>query len=252
MTARGKQFYNYGLILEISKRFRIGANGNRNLPIFKNSRMGMNVEKENTEIDSESQADTTVLPEGEAVSEAIGEEAGTADEGNLTGDAGDASDLLKNLDEAQAQAREFQDRLLRVVADQENYRKRAVREREQMRRFGAMPLIEDFLPVVDNLLLGLETARQHPEASAVTEGFSMVVTQIESILKKHSVEPIAPCEGDPFDPNVHDAVAHSPDEKVGEGKIITVTRGGYMLHDRLIRPASVVVSSGPPEAVEGE
>jgi len=80
----------------------------------------------------------------------------------------------------------------------------------------------------------------------------MVVTQIESILKKHSVEPIAPGEGDLFDPNVHDAVAHSSDEKVGEGKIITVTRGGYMLHDRLIRPASVVVSSGPPEAVEGK
>ena len=195
----------------------------------------MNAEKEKPDVDCEEAAEANAAADEGAVEETILEEP-----------EGESSELLKKLDEAQSQAREFQDRLLRVVADQENYRKRAVREREQMRRFGATALIEALLPVVDNLQIGLETAHQHPEASAVTEGFSIVATQIENVLKEYGVKQVSPMEADPFNPNVHEAVAHQPHEEISEGNVILATRKGYLLHDRLIRPASVVVSSGTP------
>ena len=160
-------------------------------------------------------------------------------------------ELLKKLDEAQAEARENQDRYLRAVAEQENFRKRVVRDKEQLRKYGAALLLEDMLPILDSLARGLELAGKHPEAKPVADGFSMIFSQLQSLLKQHGVIEINP-QGEKFDPHFHEAVAHHASEEVEEGKVMAVTRMGYRLHDRLSRPASVVVSSGgsKPETEE--
>ena len=152
-------------------------------------------------------------------------------------------DLIKKLDEVQGEAEDNKNLYLRAIADLENFRRRAVRDKEESRRLATEALIEDVLPALDNLVLGLEAAKQHPEAKPVTEGFSMVLTQLESILQEHGIKEINPVD-EKFQPDFHECVAHEPSKKYKEGKIISVIRKGYLLHDRLVRPASVIVSSG--------
>ena len=161
----------------------------------------------------------------------------------------DTGSLLKALEEAQAKALEDHDRYLRAVAEQENYRKRVVREKEHLRKYGTASFLEDFLPVLDNLMLGLDTARRHPEAKPVTDGLAMVLSQLEGVLKDNGVTSIDP-EGEPFDPNLHDCVQQVASDEVEEGKVMAVARKGYRLHDRLLRPATVVVSTGPKDSSE--
>ena len=152
-------------------------------------------------------------------------------------------DLMKRLDEVQGEAEENKNLYLRAIADLENFRRRAVRDKEESRRLATEALIEDMLPALDNLVLGLEAAKQHPETKPVTEGFSMVLTQFESILQQHGIKEINPVD-EKFHPDFHECVAHEPSKKYKEGKIISVIRKGYLLHERLVRPATVIVSSG--------
>ena len=161
----------------------------------------------------------------------------SVEEGNELGS------LLKTLEEAQINASENRDRYLRSVAEHENFRKRVVREKEQLLKYGMGSFVEDLLPALDSLVLGLETARRHPEAKAVTDGFAMVLSQLEGVLKANEVIPIEP-EGETFDPNLHDCVQQIASDEVEEEKVLTVIRKGYRLHDRLLRPATVVVSTG--------
>lgn len=182
----------------------------------------------------------------EPVGEAVPEEAEVEEPQVLDEKEELQDDLLKKLDESQAQVRELQDRFLRAAAEQENFRKRTLRDKEQMRKYAVAPFVEDLLPVIDSLSIGLDSARNHPEAAPVTEGFAMVMTQLQNALQQHGVVEIDP-EGEDFDPNLHDGLAHQPSDSVPEGKVLAVTRKGYRLHDRLLRPASVVVSSGPAE-----
>lgn len=160
-----------------------------------------------------------------------------------TGAESSVEELMKRLDEVQAEAEENKNLHLRAIADLENFRRRAVRDKEESRRLATEALIEDILPALDNLFLGLEAAKQHPEAKPVTDGFSMVLTQIESILQQHGIKEINPLN-EKFQPDFHECVAHEASKKYKEGKIISVIRKGYLLHDRLVRPASVIVSSG--------
>ena len=155
------------------------------------------------------------------------------------------SGLLKKLDEAVAEANANKERYLRTVADLENYRKRAVREKEEARKQAASSLMEDLLPVLDNFQLGLKSAEMHEGGGAFAEGFRMVLKQLESTLTENGLTPIQP-EGEVFDPNYHESVAHLSHNEVPEGHVIEVQRVGYRLQERLLRPASVVVSSGPP------
>ena len=155
------------------------------------------------------------------------------------------SELLKKLDEAVAEANANKERYLRTVADLENYRKRALREKEEARKQAASSLMEDLLPVLDNFQLGLQSAEMHEGGGAFAEGFRMVLKQLESTLTENGLTPIQP-EGEVFDPNYHESVAHLSHGEVPEGHVIEVQRVGYRLQERLLRPASVVVSSGPP------
>ena len=135
-------------------------------------------------------------------------------------------------------------RYLRAVADLENYRKRITREKQEIIRSAAANVVESLLPVLDNMKLGLQAAENHPEAKDVTYGFKMVDDQLKKSLSEQGLEELLP-DGEPFDPNLHECIAHQPSDDVKEDFIIQTVRSGYRLNDRLIRAANVIVSSGP-------
>lgn len=153
------------------------------------------------------------------------------------------------LEKAQAEAAEMKTRYLRSVADMENYRKRIAREKQEIIRSAAANVIESLLPVLDNMKLGLQAAENHPEAKDVTIGFKMVDDQLKRSLSEQGLEELMP-NGETFDPNLHECIAHQPSEEVEEDKVIQTVRAGYRLNERLIRAASVIVSSGPAKTEE--
>lgn len=137
------------------------------------------------------------------------------------------------------------DRYLRAVADLENFRRRTVREKDELRQFATSRVLEDLLPVMDNLGLGLTAAKQ-PGADVATlaDGVEMVLNQLKSALGTHGLKEISPL-GQSFDANFHESLSAQPSATVPEGNVVTVVRTGYSLNGRLLRPASVIVSSGP-------
>jgi len=143
----------------------------------------------------------------------------------------------------QADLDRFRDLALRSQADFENYKKRAAREKEQAVKYANSALLERLMPVVDNFELGLEAARGEGESSPVFSGMSMVLKQLMDFLTEQGLQPID-ATGQKFDPNLHEAIAHEPSDQFSEGIVIRQTRRGYRMKDRLLRPSSVVVSSG--------
>ncbi len=139
----------------------------------------------------------------------------------------------------------YKDAALRARADLDNYRKRVAREKEEAIRYANNSLIEKLLPILDNFELGLDAARNASDAAGIIQGLEMVRKQLEDFLRENGVE-VVNAVGDAFDPNLHEAVAHEPNGEVADGSVIRQIRRGFKLKDRLIRPASVVVSKGPP------
>lgn len=162
-----------------------------------------------------------------------------------------APSLDEQLAAARAEATANHERYLRAVADMENFRKRTLREKDELRQFAASSVMEDLIPVMDNLGLGLTAARQQGqgEAKSIADGVAMVLEQLKSTLARHGLKEINPL-GQPFDPHWHDCISHQPDAQVPAESVSQVVRLGYSLNSRLLRPASVVVSSGP--ATESE
>ena len=152
---------------------------------------------------------------------------------------------LTELEKAQIEASEMKSRYLRSVADMENFRKRITREKQELLRSAAAGVVESLLPVLDNMKLGLQAAEQHPDAKDVTIGFKMVEDQLKKILEEQGLKELIP-NGESFDPNLHECVAHQPSDTVDEDKIIETVRAGYQLNERLLRAANVIVSSGAP------
>lgn len=150
---------------------------------------------------------------------------------------------LTELEKAQAEASEMKSRYLRSVADMENYRKRITREKQELLRSAAAGVVESLIPVLDNMKLGLQAAEQHPDAKDVTVGFKMVEDQLKKSLGEQGLKELIP-NGESFDPNLHECVAHQPSDSVDEDKIIETVRAGYQLNERLLRAANVIVSSG--------
>jgi len=149
-------------------------------------------------------------------------------------------------DGLQADLDRFRDLALRSQADFENYKKRAAREKEEAIKYANSSLLEKLIAIVDNFELGLEAARAEGEKSPVFSGMSMVLKQLMDFLADSGLQPID-AAGRKFDPNLHEAIAHEPSDEVAEGTVIRQMRRGYKLKDRLLRPSSVVVSSGPAE-----
>lgn len=147
---------------------------------------------------------------------------------------------------AKKEAAGHYDRYLRAMADLENYRRRVIREKEELRLFAVSSLLLDLLPVLDNLHLGLGAARQQTEAKAVAYGVTLALEQFRGVLVRHGLKEINP-EGEKFDPHLHESISHQASAEMPEEHVLQVVRVGYMLNGRLLRPASVVLSSGPAE-----
>jgi molecular chaperone GrpE len=143
----------------------------------------------------------------------------------------------------QADLDRFRDLALRSQADFENYKKRAAREKEEAIKYANSSLLEKLIAIVDNFELGLEAARAEGEKSPIFSGMSMVLKQLSDFLAENGLEPID-ATGKKFDPNLHEAIAHEPSNEFPEGTVIRQMRRGYKMKDRLLRPSSVVVSSG--------
>ena len=145
----------------------------------------------------------------------------------------------------------LKDRLLRLQADFDNFRKRTLREKNDLYQRANMDLLQEILPVLDHFELGLNMAEQHKVEKAVIDGLKLVYDQFQNTLKKFGVAPIE-TEDQAFDPTVHEAVTHIPSEEQPADTIIAVTRRGYRLGEQLLRASQVVVSSGPAEKPAAE
>jgi molecular chaperone GrpE len=143
----------------------------------------------------------------------------------------------------QADLDRFRDLALRSQADFDNYKKRATREKEEAIKYANSSLLERLIAIVDNFELGLSAARNEGEKSPVFSGMSMVLKQLTDFLADNGLQPID-AEGQKFDPNLHEAIAHEASDNVPEGVVVRQMRRGYKMKDRLLRPSSVVVSSG--------
>ena len=136
------------------------------------------------------------------------------------------------------------DRYTRAVADMENFRKRTLREKEELRLYATSGLMEDIVPILDNLGLGLGAAKQQTDVKSIVNGITLTLEQFKSTLSRHGLKEVNPA-GQKFDPNFHECISHQPSAEVAEENVIQVVRLGYTLNGRLLRPASVIVSSGP-------
>ncbi len=146
-----------------------------------------------------------------------------------------------------AERDDMRDRFMRALADAENTRKRADRDRREAENYAGAKLARDMLPVHDNLKRALEVATddQKEISAALLEGVELTMRELLSVFKKHGIEPIEPQVGDRFDPQSHQAMFEAPVPDTRAGDIIQVMTEGFMLHDRLLRPAQVGVSSTP-------
>lgn len=143
----------------------------------------------------------------------------------------------------------LKDRLLRLQADFDNFRKRTVRDREDMTRRAGEKILKELLPVADHFELGIQAARQTHTKHSVIEGFEGVLKQLQSVLEKSGVTAIE-SKNQAFDPHSHECVAQVPSEEHPEGVIIEETRRGYKLGNYILRASQVIVSTGPSPAKE--
>jgi molecular chaperone GrpE len=146
----------------------------------------------------------------------------------------------------QADLDRFRDLAMRSQADFENYKKRCAREKDEAVKYANRDLLERLVAIADNFELGLSAAREQGEDSPIYSGMSLVLKQLNDFLAENGLQPIE-AVGEKFDPNQHEAIAHEPSAEVPEETVLRQVRRGYRFKDRLLRPSTVVVSSGPPK-----
>lgn len=152
--------------------------------------------------------------------------------------------LADDLARAQTELLKAKEAYLRSVAEFDNYRRRTNEEKPKLANYAKGDLAKDLFPILDNFKLGLDAAeKQHPEAKSITEGFAMIATQLKNALAQHNIVEIDPV-GKMFDPNEHESLTSQPSSDVPEDHVMFVHRVGYKIGDRLLRPASVVISAG--------
>ena len=157
----------------------------------------------------------------------------------------DIPDELAEIDSLRAERDEMRDKWMRALADAENSRKRAEKDRREAEQYGGSRLARDMLPVYDNLKRALDAAtdEQRSAFGPLLEGVELTLRELTNVFRKHGIDVISPAVGDPFDPLLHQAMYEAPVPGTRAGDIIQVSAEGFMLHDRLLRPAQVGVSS---------
>ena len=175
-------------------------------------------------------------PETDEAEEA--EEERVSDTEDLTSSkVGEEIELLRK------QADENQDKFIRAAAELENFRKRAGREVENARRYGLERLAQALLPIRDSLEAGLASAEQ-ADVEALLDGEKAMLRLLDSAFEQAGIEELDP-QGEPFDPAKHEAMTLAPSETVEPNTVLTVVQKGYAIHDRLLRPARVIVAQDP-------
>jgi molecular chaperone GrpE len=143
------------------------------------------------------------------------------------------------------------DKYLRLAAEFDNYKRLAQRDQRDQIRFGNEQLLRELLPVVDNLERAIKAAKNSTSSDGVVKGVDLTLKQLQGVLGKFGVQSI-PTTGQPFDPSGHQAVASVPSTQVPDKHVVEEFQRGYRLHDRILRPAMVTVSSGSGEGSNGE
>jgi molecular chaperone GrpE len=196
-----------------------------------------------------------VAPAEEPQPEGLEVEVGPGDEG--APGAGELESVRVELELSQAKGRELMDklrethdRMLRSVADLENFKKRALKEKEEVQKFGAERLLRDFLPVVDNLERALDAAKTATDFDSLKTGVAMTHKQFVDALGKHGVDGFS-AVGQSFDPRLHEAMQQVETTQVPPNHVLSELVRGYTLNERLIRPALVVVARAPAQAPSG-
>lgn len=169
------------------------------------------------------------------------------DQAQIGEEAVETEILADELEALRAERDELRDRFIRALADAENIRKRGERDRREAEQYGGSRLARDLLPVYDNLRRALDsaTAEQRAAAKALIEGVELTLRELVTVLGRHGVQPVVPQVGDAFDPQMHEAMFEAPVPGTKAGDIIQVMTEGFRLHERLLRPAQVGVSSTP-------
>src|SRR5213596_479263 len=172
----------------------------------------------------------------------------SASSGSVPSSVAPGPDAAQNEDDPvaglQADLDRFRDLAMRSRADFENYKKRSAREKEDAIKYANKSLLERLVGIIDNFELGLAAAKEQGANSPIYSGMVLVQKQLNDLLTENGLQPVE-AEGKPFDPNLHEAIAHEPSNEYPEEIVMRQTRRGYRFKDRLLRPAKVVVSSGP-------
>ena len=174
---------------------------------------------------------------------------GLAEEGvDYTPDDSDpVTALLDEVEQLRAERDDMRDRFMRALADAENARKRGDRDRREAENYGGAKFARDMLPVYDNLKRAIDAVpeEKRAEAASILDGVELTMRELLNIFGRHGITRIAPEPGDPFDPQLHQAMFEAPVPDIAGGGIIQVMTEGFQIHDRLLRPAQVGVSSSP-------
>jgi molecular chaperone GrpE len=201
----------------------------------------MSTENENAE--DESTVDETLADAVAEAADAIAEEAGSAE--TPDGYAGESTDV-------EAERDQYFDQWKRTQAELENFRKRAQRELELALRYANVPLIRELLPAMDNLSRSVQAAEQTGNVEELLQGLRMIQSQFDQVFSNQSAQPIKTV-GEPFDPNLHEALQQIPTDEHPPMTVLQEVERGYVLHDRVIRPSKVLVSTTLPQpAAEGD
>lgn len=153
------------------------------------------------------------------------------------------ANLAADLEKAREEAKDLQDRLLRLAAEFENFKKRMQRERETAMKYAEEGLLRELLPTLDNMERAMKQGRTAADVTALLEGVEMTMSGMRNTLEKFGLKPVDGV-GQPFDPNLHEALAMEASDTVPANTILQEYQRGYMFKDRLLRAAKVVVAKG--------
>ena len=209
-----------------------------------------NTDVEEQEIETQTtnseEAESPPVDDASEVSEA--EEASADAESEEPSEAKALSNLTAEYEAYKAQSEEQHDQMLRTIAEFDNSRKRAEREKEESLKYALESFVKELIPTIDSIERGIQSTKESQDVDALAEGVEMIYKGLLSTLEKRGVTPIA-AVNEPFDPMQHEAVMHVESEDVPENVVIEEWQKGYMLHNRVIRPSMVSVSKGKSEQV---
>lgn len=189
-----------------------------------------NKDEQTEHADPEAMQDETIDAKAEAQNESSGST--SSDE---------IDKLEQEISALKSQLEEQQQRMLRIQADYDNFRRRTREEKEQMRTYASLPLLENLLPFIDNFERAMASSKEHPDFDSLMKGLEMIYDQLQNILEQEGLK-VIDAVGHPFNPEFHQAVMQVEDDEYGEGIIVEQLQKGYQLKEKVIRPSMVKVN----------